>query len=65
MKIGKRGGGLLVRIPAAIVRELKMRPGDEAELVAIGERSFEIWRVPSRQVEVEKSPQSSRITPER
>jgi antitoxin component of MazEF toxin-antitoxin module len=47
MKIGRRGNSLWVRIPAAIVRELKISPGDEAELVAIREDSFEIRRVPS------------------
>ncbi len=46
MKIGMRGSGLSVRIPAAIVRELNLRPGDEAELASVGEHSFEIRRVP-------------------
>ena len=60
MKIGKRGNALWVRIPVAIVRELNLRPGEEAELVAIGEHSFEIRRVPSCREEVEKPIQSDR-----
>jgi antitoxin component of MazEF toxin-antitoxin module len=54
MKIGKRGNGLWVRIPAKIVRELNLQSGDEAELVAVREHSFEIRRVPNRQEPAEK-----------
>lgn len=41
-KIGKRGNALWVRIPAVIVRELNLKVGDEAELVAVRENSFEV-----------------------
>jgi antitoxin component of MazEF toxin-antitoxin module len=41
-KIGKRGNALWVRIPAAIVRELNLKVGDEAETVAMREFSFEV-----------------------
>ena len=34
-----------VRIPAAIVRELNLKVGEEAELVAVREHSFEVRRV--------------------
>ncbi len=46
MKVGKRGNALWVRIPAAIVRELNLKAGEEAEIVAVRERSFEVRRVP-------------------
>jgi antitoxin component of MazEF toxin-antitoxin module len=46
MKIGKRGNALWIRIPAVIVRELNLQVGEEAEVIAIREDSFEIRRVP-------------------
>jgi antitoxin component of MazEF toxin-antitoxin module len=64
MKVGRRGNGLWVRIPAAIVRNLNIRPGDEAELIAIGEHSFEIRCVHIRRDGVDTAIQSSRLTPE-
>ena len=60
MKIGKRGNGLWVRIPAAIVRELHIKPGDGAEVVAIREHSFEVRRVPRSREDNEKTTQSDR-----
>ena len=55
MKIGKRGNALWVRIPAAIVRELKIKPGDEFDIVAIRELSFEVRRVRSSGDAAEKA----------
>ncbi len=46
MKIGRRGNVLWVRIPAAIVREMKLKPGEAFEVIAVGEHSFEVRRVP-------------------
>jgi antitoxin component of MazEF toxin-antitoxin module len=46
MKVGKRGNGLWVRIPAAVVRELNLKVGEEAEIIAVREHSFEVRRVP-------------------
>jgi antitoxin component of MazEF toxin-antitoxin module len=63
MKIGKRGNGQWIRIPAAIVRELKIKPGDKAELVAVREDGFEIRLVPSQPELVEKTIKSIRRTP--
>jgi antitoxin component of MazEF toxin-antitoxin module len=49
MKIGKRGNALWVRIPVPVVKELNLKAGEEAELVAIREHSFEIRRVLRRE----------------
>jgi antitoxin component of MazEF toxin-antitoxin module len=57
MKVGKRGNALWVRIPVAIVRELNLKAGEEAEIVAVRERSFEVRRVPMRD---SSEPQKSR-----
>ena len=64
MKIGKRGNGLWARIPAAIVRELEIGPGDEVEPVAVREHGFEVRRVPPRREGVQKTVPSSRQMPE-
>jgi antitoxin MazE len=44
MKIGKRGNGLAIRIPAAIVNELNLKPGDEMQITVTGEHQFEVIR---------------------
>jgi antitoxin component of MazEF toxin-antitoxin module len=44
MKIGKRGSGLWLRIPAAIARELNLQIGEKVELTAVRNHSFELRR---------------------
>jgi hypothetical protein len=41
-KIGKRDSGLWIRIPSAIVREMKLKVGGEMEIIGVGESSFEL-----------------------
>jgi antitoxin component of MazEF toxin-antitoxin module len=45
MKIGKRGNGLSIRIPAAIVKELSLKPGEEMQITVTGEHQFEVRRM--------------------
>jgi len=45
MKVGKRGNGLAVRIPANVVRSLGLNVGDEIEVLVTNPRSFEIRKV--------------------
>jgi antitoxin MazE len=47
MRVSKRGSSLAVRIPAALVKELELKAGDEIELVTVGERDFVIRRKPA------------------
>jgi antitoxin component of MazEF toxin-antitoxin module len=47
VKIGRRGNGLRIRIPAAIVRGLNLQVGEEMELVAVRDHSFELRRAPT------------------
>jgi antitoxin MazE len=49
MRVAKWGNSLAVRLPAAVVKALKLMPGDEIEIVVSGARLFEIRRDRSRE----------------
>jgi antitoxin MazE len=42
MRVAKWGNSLAVRLPAALVEELRLKEGDEIELVAGGKRKMEV-----------------------
>lgn len=44
MRVSKCGNSLAVRLPGTIVRALKLKSGDEVEIVLRGERVFEVER---------------------
>lgn len=46
MQIAKWGNSLAVRLPAALVEALDLKEGEDVELHAVGQRSFEIDRRP-------------------
>jgi AbrB family looped-hinge helix DNA binding protein len=45
MKIGKRGTGLAIRIPAAIAKKLNLKPGDEMQITVTGGQKFEVCKM--------------------
>ncbi len=47
MRVAKWGNSLAVRLPARMVKELNLVPGDEIEVRIAGQRRLEIERVPS------------------
>ncbi len=47
MQIAKWGNSLAVRLPAAVVDALDLKPGDEIEIHVHGERSFAVQKAPS------------------
>ncbi len=49
MRVAKWGNSLAVRLPDAIVKALKLKTGDEIEIVASGARRFEVGRDRSRE----------------
>ena len=49
MRVAKWGNSLAVRLPAAVVKALKLKTGDEIEIVLSGLRRFEVERDHSRQ----------------
>jgi antitoxin MazE len=44
MRVRKWGNSLAVRLPNAVVNALKLKAGDEIEIVACGKRQFEVMR---------------------
>ena len=54
MRVAKWGNSLAVRLPDAVVKALKLKTGDEIEIVATGARRFEVGRDLSRERAVER-----------
>jgi antitoxin MazE len=48
MQVSKWGNSLAVRLPAAVVKALELKDGDEIEISIIGSRNFEVERDPRR-----------------
>ena len=53
MRVAKWGNSLAVRLPDVVVKALKLKSGDEIEIVATGARRFEIGRDRSRERAIE------------
>lgn len=49
MRVSKWGNSLAVRIPDSVVKALRLKTGDEIEVVISGARRFEIGRDRSRE----------------
>jgi antitoxin MazE len=54
MQIAKWGNSLAIRLPQTVVQALKLRPGDEVEVVIAGRRRFEIARNRRREAALER-----------
>jgi antitoxin MazE len=54
MQISKWGNSLAVRLPAAAVETLRLKEGDDIEIVVAGAREFEIDRDRSRDRALER-----------
>lgn len=54
MRVAKWGNSLAVRLPDAVVKALKLKTGDEIEIVATGARRFEVGRDRSRERALER-----------
>jgi antitoxin MazE len=54
MRVAKWGNSLAVRLPESVVKALKLKTGDEIEIVAVGTRRFEIGRDRSREQALER-----------
>jgi antitoxin MazE len=49
MRVSKWGNSLAVRLPDTVVKALKLKSGDEVEIVLRGERVFELARDTGRE----------------
>ena len=54
MRVAKWGNSLAVRLPDSVVKALKLKTGDEIEIVASGARRFEVGRDRSRERALER-----------
>ncbi len=49
MRVSKWGNSLAVRLPDAVVKALKLKSGDDIEIVVNGAREFQVERDRSRE----------------
>jgi antitoxin MazE len=54
MQVAKWGNSLAIRLPASVVRALKLREGDDVEIHIADERSMAIARKPGREELIER-----------
>jgi antitoxin MazE len=54
MRVAKWGNSLGIRLPDAVVKALKLKSGDEIEIVISGARRFEVGRDRSREQALER-----------
>lgn len=46
MQVAKWGNSLAVRLPAAVVEALGLKPGDHIDIHVVGERAFAVEKTP-------------------
>jgi antitoxin MazE len=49
MQVSKWGNSLAIRLPAAVVNDLKLKPGDEINIRVEGKDNFVVERKPTRE----------------
>lgn len=54
MRVAKWGNSLAIRLPDAVVKALKLKSGDEIEIVVSDARRFEVARDRSRERALER-----------
>jgi antitoxin MazE len=63
MQVSKWGNSLAVRLPAAVVDELKLKEGDQIEIKVAGRREFKVSRDAARQQALARLRKLSRPLP--
>lgn len=46
MQVSKWGNSLAIRLPAAVVKALELRAGDDVEILIVDERAFQLRKKP-------------------
>ncbi|MGD0758188.1 MAG: AbrB/MazE/SpoVT family DNA-binding domain-containing protein [Candidatus Sulfotelmatobacter sp.] len=54
MQVSKWGNSLAIRLPAAVVKALNLKEGDDIEIQVAGKRAFDVSRDQSRQRALER-----------
>jgi antitoxin MazE len=49
MQVSKWGNSLAIRLPATVVKALKLREGDDIEVIISDERVFQLRKKPGRE----------------
>ncbi len=49
MQVSKWGNSLAIRLPTVVVKALKLREGDDIEVIIADERVFQLKRKPDRE----------------
>lgn len=63
MRVSKWGNSLAIRLPAALVKALKLKEGDQIAIRIVGLREFEISRDESREMAIKRLRQLRRPFP--
>lgn len=63
MQVARWGNSLAVRLPAAVVKALNLKEGDDIEITIKGDRDFEVGRSTRKQRALEKLRELSRPLP--
>jgi antitoxin MazE len=63
MRVSKWGNSLAIRLPAAVVKVLKLKEGDQIEVHITSHREFEISRHDSREMAINRLRQLRRPFP--
>ncbi len=63
MKVSRWGSSLAVRLPAAVVKALDLKEGDQIEIRIAGEREFEVSRDRSKETALARLRQLRRPLP--
>ncbi len=61
MRVSKWGNSLAVRLPASVVEALKLREGDDIEVVIADERVFQVRKKPGREAVLARLPSRTGI----
>jgi antitoxin MazE len=54
MQVAKWGNSLAVRLPKKLVEELKLRPGDELDIVEASQRMLAVTKIDRRKTALER-----------
>jgi antitoxin MazE len=54
MRVAKWGNSLAVRLPDTVVKALRLKTGDEIEIVVAGQRQFQVARDHTRERALER-----------
>jgi antitoxin MazE len=63
MQVSKWGNSLAIRLPAAVVKALNLKEGDDIEIQVAGKRAFDVSRDQSRERALAQLPKLRRPFP--